>query len=53
MKRYKDENGTVITENELFAEYQELKANGDTEAETFTDYIINCTDGNGTLTEIQ
>lgn len=52
MKYYKDENGVIISENELMQEYEELRQAGDTEAETFSDYIRNCTDKSGTLERI-
>jgi len=49
---FNDEQGNIITENELLDSYAILVWNHDTEAETFEDYITNCTDGNGTLKEI-
>ena len=48
-----NETNEIITIEELKAEYKELKANNETEAENFTDYLQNCTDKNGTLREIK
>lgn len=56
MKRkfFDTETRETITETELKAEFDELKAH-DTETYdySFTDYICNCTDKNGTLVEIK
>ena len=52
MKLYVDERGYQITEDDLRASYAELKTSGDTEAETYNDYVRNCTDQNGTLREV-
>ena len=51
---YKDiESGNVVFRNELKQEYESLKRDGETEAETFGNYISNCTTRNGgTLQEI-
>lgn len=46
---YTDE---VFTISELEAIYNDLRANGETEAETFRDYFRNCTDKNGALEAI-
>ena len=49
---YYDENSeTVMTPEEIRKSYEELKKDGDTEAETFSDYLRNATDKNGSLTE--
>lgn len=48
-----DEYDNIITEDELKAEFIELKASGDTDAETFTEYVTNCTSKNGTLTIVR
>lgn len=48
-----NETNEIITIEELKAEYEQLKANNETETENFTDYLQNCTDKNGTLTEIK
>ena len=53
MTLYRDERGQVISIDQLKQEYNELKQAGETEAETFNDYLINCTDQDGTLTEIR
>ena len=42
------ERGEELTLTELRAEYETLKNSGETEAETFEDYLENITDGNGT-----
>ena len=49
---FEDEEGIIHDDIELRIEYECLKRDGETEAETFEDYIINCTSKNGTLTEI-
>ena len=46
---YDFENDVYITTEELKESYEELKKVGETEAENFEDYILNCTDKNGTL----
>ena len=52
-RRFRDtENGDILTLSELKAEYEELYANGETETETFRDYLNNCLDKNGFLEEI-
>ena len=54
MRKFFDiETRETITETELKAEFDELKAHDpETYDYSFTDYIRNCTDKNGTLTEI-
>lgn len=54
MKLYHDtESGELITLEQLKKEYEELKATGDTEAETFEIYFRNCTTREGgTLEEV-
>ena len=50
------ETGEEFTYEEIEAEYERLKRDGETEAETFNDYLINITDKNGTcewINEIQ
>lgn len=49
MKRFREENGNIITEDELEKEFNKLKKTGDTEAETFAEYKRNCLEKNGTL----
>lgn len=54
MQKYLDrENERIITEKQLKAEYEEIRADGGTDAETFEQYIKNCTDKNGTLEPIR
>ena len=54
MRRFYDtENNEYITIEQLEEEYNELKATGNTEAETFSDYVSNCMWwNNGTLKEV-
>ena len=42
------ERSEELTLTELRTEYEALKNAGETEAETFEDYLENITDGNGT-----
>ena len=50
MKRYSDfERETVFTEDELRKEFNLLKANGETDAENFGQYLNNCLGKNGSL----
>ena len=55
MKRYLDiEHDKIYTIEELQKQYEELKANGETEEETFSQYLFNCkTENNGVLDEIE
>ena len=47
------ERDEFITLDELKEEFQELKNSGNTEADTFEDYLSNCMDyNNGTLEEV-
>lgn len=48
---YYDENGKNWSKEDLKSYYEQLKANGETEAETYQDYIDNATSKNGTLTQ--
>lgn len=52
MRKFRDEEENIITLEELESEYRQLKESGDTESESFEDYIENCTDKNGMLTEV-
>jgi len=54
MRRFVDtETDEVLTIEDLRTEYEELKASGETEAETFGNYISNCQwYNNGTLEEV-
>ena len=42
------ERGEELTLTDLREEYETLRSAGETEAETFEDYLENITDGNGT-----
>ena len=49
---YKDiETNEVLTIEQLQSEYTELKANNNTECETFKEYLASCL--NGTLEKIK
>lgn len=48
---YYDESGKNWSKETLKNYYEELKAKGETEAETYQDYIDNATSKNGTLTQ--
>ena len=54
MRTFHDiEYDEYITFEQLEREYEELKAQRQTEAETFSDYVSNCmTYNNGTLEEV-
>ena len=49
---YEDERGYTYTEEELKASFDELRANGETDCDTFEQYIKECCGKNGTLTRI-
>lgn len=49
LKFYDTETREVVTEKELYFEFLDLKKHNDTECKNFSDYVKNCTDGNGTL----
>ena len=49
---FKDERGYYITDKELHDSYEILKASGDTDCETYDDYVRECCGKNGTLTAI-
>ena len=52
--KYRDtENGTIYTADELRTLWRELLENGETDTETFSDYIRNCTDKNGFLERME
>lgn len=54
MLYYDSENNEYITTEELKKEFEELKANEDTEAKTFKEYLSNCMYyNNGTLEEVR
>lgn len=51
---FEDERGWLVTEDELRRDFEELKREEPEEYwYSFEDYIRNCTDKNGTLTEIR
>ncbi len=53
-KFYDVDRDETITIEQLEKEYNEIKAIGGTDSETFDEYIINClTYNNGTLEEIK
>lgn len=53
-KFYDVDRDEVITIEQLEKEYNEIKAIGGTDSETFDEYIVNCqTRNNGTLEEIR
>ena len=52
MRKFVDENGKIITREELKKEFNKLKRTGETEAETFLEYVNNCTSKNGTLERV-
>lgn len=50
-KSYRDiETDEIMSLEDLRKEYHTLKSSGDTEAETFNDYLSNCLEG--TLEEV-
>ena len=52
-RKFWDERGYYITEDELRAEFDEMNSNGENlDGLTFDQFVQNCTDKNGTLTEI-
>lgn len=52
MRKFKDETEKIYTENELRKEFEDLKRNGETDAENFGQYLNNCLGKNGSLEEI-
>ena len=53
MRLFRDiETDKFYTIEELETEFNELKANNETEMETFEDYLKECTSKNGTLEEM-
>lgn len=54
MKYYWANDGEMlISEEDLRKGYEDLKAEGNIEEETFEDYLIDCTTGNGDLTPLR
>ena len=49
MEFWDTEHGIIITEHDLRNEFENLKANGETDAKCFAEYRENCTGKNGTL----
>lgn len=49
MKYHDIETDEVLTIDDLKTEYRILRENGETEADTFEDYLQNCLSKNGTL----
>ena len=47
-----DQNGNQYTSDQLKKDFQELKAKGETEAQSYQEFIDNATSKNGTLTQI-
>ena len=43
------EHYAYLTETELLASYNDMRKNGETEAQSYYEYVLNCTDGNGAL----
>lgn len=53
METYYDEREYYISSEDLFNNYLVLKANAETDCETFEDYIRECCSKNGTLTKVE
>lgn len=49
---YYDERGYIIIESELRKSFEELKANGETDCETYEEYVRECCEKNGTLERV-
>ncbi len=43
------EHYEYLTEEELFASYNDLSKNGETEAQNYREYVLDATSGNGTI----
>ena len=53
MKKYLDvDRGKIYTRDELYKEFEILRLNRETDAETFGQYLNNCLSKNGSLEEI-
>jgi hypothetical protein len=48
-----DERGYCVTEEKLYKEYEELLNKKEIDLITFEQFVKNCTDKNGTLTEVK
>lgn len=54
MKTFYDiETETIITESELMESFEALREDGETDCETFAEYVRECTGKNGSLEEIR
>ena len=54
MRKFEDENGNIITLQELQQEFEQKQKNDpETYNYSFNNYILNCTDKNGILKEIK
>ena len=52
MREFWDERGYEVTEEELYVDFLRMNRDGlNIDGLTFNQYIKNCTDKNGTLTE--
>jgi hypothetical protein len=47
---YIDERGYELTDEDLQAEYTSLRANNETDCETYSQYVSECCGKHGTLT---
>jgi hypothetical protein len=50
---YYDERGYFLTESELHKSFAELKANDETDCETYAEYVRECCGKNGTLEKVK
>ena len=48
-----DEYDNIITDEELRESFHELKRDGETDCNTYEEYVRNCTSKNGTLTRVE
>ena len=54
MRKFLDERGYIVTEDTLRAEFDEMnKDGGNLDGITFEQFVQNCTDKNGSLTEVK
>lgn len=53
MKFFDTENGNILTESELKAEFMELLRIGGTDCKTFAEYVNEVTSKNGTLEKME
>lgn len=52
-KFYVSEDGNFFSTEQIMEEFKTAKENGETESETFVEYLSNVTDKNGSLEEIK